>query len=278
MRRATPGQQTFSAGVACWDPALEPSTAVAAADEAMDDAKRAGRDRVCLAEGAAAHGELPTPIIVLQPIVDLTTGTVVAMEALSRFPGEEPLAVFERAHQAGMGPQLEAVAIRAALLCRPVDIQLSLNVSLASLTHPDVVEAWPADLNGIVLEITEHSDVHIDRHLEATLRDLRRRGAWLAVDDWGRGFSNLDRLLRLRPDMVKLDLTLVHALPSDYHQATIRSVVTWADEVGVRVCAEGVETEQQRHTLVELGVHTAQGYLYGAPAAPGVFVVPLQVG
>jgi EAL domain-containing protein (putative c-di-GMP-specific phosphodiesterase class I) len=82
-------------------------------------------------------------------------------------------------------------------------------------------------------------------------------------------FSNLDRLLRLRPEVVKLDITLVHGLGSDYHRATVRSVVAWANEVGVRVCAEGVETEQQRRTLLDLGVHTAQGYLFGAPADPG---------
>jgi diguanylate cyclase (GGDEF)-like protein len=269
LRRATPARQTFSAGVAVWDPATDPSSVVAAADAAMYDAKRSGRNRVCLADGAAPHERVPTPTIVLQPIVDLGTGAVVAMEALSRFGAESPHDVFERAHLAGVGAELEAAAIRAALLCRPSGVILSVNVSLTSLTHPHVVAALPTDLTGITLEITEHTDTPFDVRLEACLRDLRRRGALLAVDDWGRGFSNLDRLLRLRPEVVKLDITLVHGLGSDYHRATVRSVVAWANEVGVRVCAEGVETEQQRRTLLDLGVHTAQGYLFGAPADPG---------
>jgi diguanylate cyclase len=190
---------------------------------------------------------------------------------LSRFPEDNPHDVFERAHEAGLGPQLEAAAIRAALDCRPPGLALSLNVSLASLTDPHVVDALPHDLTDIILEITEHSDAGADAHLEACLRDLRLRGARIAVDDWGRGFSNLDRLLRLRPEVVKLDITLVRGLGSDYHRATVKSVTAWAAEVGVGVCAEGVETEQQRLTLIELGVETGQGYLFGAPAAPRTY-------
>jgi diguanylate cyclase (GGDEF)-like protein len=273
LRNATPNGQSFSAGVAIWDPASDPAAAVAAADEAMYDAKRAGRNRVCLAGGARPHDRVPSPTIVLQPIVDLYTGDVVAMEALSRFDGEDTQSVFERARRAGAGAELEAAAIRAALLCRPRGVILSLNVSLASLMDRHVIDALPDDLTGITLEITEHTDVPTDLSVETCLADLRRRGARLAVDDWGQGFSNLDRLLRLRPEVVKLDISLVHGLRSDYHQATVRSVVTWADEVGVRVCAEGVETDEQRLALLKLGVHTAQGYLFGAPAAPTSFAL-----
>jgi diguanylate cyclase len=277
LREATPGHQTFSAGVATWDSSTDPAAALAAADEAMYDAKRSGRNRVCLAGSLASTDRLPTPTMVLQPIVDLLTGSVVGMEALSRFEGDNPQTVFERAHRAGVGPELEALAIRKALLCRPPGVPLSLNVSLASLTDPHVVDVLPEDLSGITLEVTEHSDVDTDVRLEGLLHDLRRRGALLAVDDWGRGFANLDRLLRLRPEVVKLDLTLVHGLDSDYHRATIKSVTAWAAEVGVLVCAEGVETEEQRHTLLQLGVELAQGYLFGRPAAPDAFLAPAGV-
>ncbi len=88
---ATPGGQTFSAGVAMWNPATEPSEAVAAADRAMYDAKRTGRNRVCAPDMTGVPDHLPDPSIVLQPIVDLRTGRPVAMEALSRFPEENPI-------------------------------------------------------------------------------------------------------------------------------------------------------------------------------------------
>jgi EAL domain-containing protein (putative c-di-GMP-specific phosphodiesterase class I) len=276
LHRATPGDQTFSAGIALWNPQSEPSEAVAAADRAMYDAKRSGRNRVCAAnEPQTDH--LPTPKMVLQPIVDLSTGRPVAMEALSRFAGESPVTVFERAHRNGEGARLEAKSITAALLIRPRDLDLTVNVSLACLTNRHVLEALPEDLHGIVLEITEHTDSELDQHPQAQLDALRQRGARLAVDDWGRGYANLDRLLRLRPDVVKLDMSLVHGLDSDYHRATIRSVVAWADEVGVRVCAEGVETREQLATLLTLGVHTAQGYLFGRPAAPSTASVDAEL-
>jgi diguanylate cyclase (GGDEF)-like protein len=270
LRAVTPERQTFSAGVALWDSTTEPAEAVRAADEALYDAKRSGRNRVCLA-GSLATARLPVPVVVLQPIVDLRSGAMVAMEALSRFEGEDPQDVFERAEADGVGPELEAAAICAALLCRPEHLVITLNVSLAALVHPSIVAALPDDLRGITLEITEHSDVWADPTLEAALAGLRRRGARVAVDDWGRGFSNMDRLLRLRPEVVKLDMSLVHALSSDYHRAMVRSVTAWADEVGATVCAEGVETETQRRTLLTLGVHTAQGYLFGGPAPPGTY-------
>ena len=268
LRRTTPGGQTVSAGVAMWNPATEPSDAVAAADRAMYDAKRTGRNRVCTPDMTGVPDHLPDPTIVLQPIVDLRTGQPVAVEALSRFPDENPMTVFARAHRAGDGPRLEAKAITAALQVRPRDLELTVNVSLECLNTEEVLSALPDDLRGIVLEVTEHSDVELDPALTARLDSLRARGARLAVDDWGRGYANLDRLLRLRPEVVKLDMSLVHGLDSDYHRATIRSVVAWADEVGVRICAEGVETPEQLASLLALGVHTAQGYLFGRPATP----------
>jgi diguanylate cyclase len=268
LRRSTPGNQTISAGVAMWNPASEPSEAVAAADHALYDAKRTGRNRVCTPDMSGVPDHLPNPTIALQPIVDLRTGKPVAMEALSRFPDDNPMAVFARAHRAGDGARLEAKAIIAALQVRPVDLELTVNVSLESLMSSDVTAALPEDLHGIVLEVTEHSDTELTPALNARLDALRERGARIAVDDWGRGYANLDRLLRLRPEVVKLDMSLVHGLESDYHRATIRSVVAWADEVGVRVCAEGVETPEQLASLLALGVHTAQGYLFGRPATP----------
>ncbi len=204
----------------------------------------------------------------MQPIVDLTTGDVVGVEALSRFPGQDPATVFAEARGSGRGPELEAAAVRAALEHRPGEGTLSLNLSVEAITTAAVSDVLPEDLRGIVLEVTEHTDVDLWTEVSDAVAALRERGAVIAVDDWGRGFSNVDRMLRLRPEIVKLDMSLVHGVDDDYHRATIRSITTWADAVGARVCAEGVETDAQWQALLALGVHLGQGYLFGRPVAP----------
>ena len=153
-------------------------------------------------------------------------------------------------------------------------LALAVNVSLDALATSTVREALSGDLTGVILEITENTDVEATPWLDDEIQSLRDRGAVLAVDDWGKGFSNLDRLLLLRPEIVKIDMSLVHHLDLDYHQATIKTVVAWADLVGARICAEGVETEEQWHQLRAIGVHLGQGWFFGAPAAPGSDAAP----
>ncbi|HEX4978262.1 MAG TPA: EAL domain-containing protein [Nocardioides sp.] len=267
LREATPSGQTISAGVALWDPETEPGAAVAAADAALYRAKRAGRNRVALAQ-TEVDDALPKPTIVLQPIVDIATGEIIAEEALSRFEGADTLSAFEEAHRLGRGTELELASVAAALKLRRPDRMLSLNLTLETLVTARGWELLPDDLHGIILEITEHGDVD---HLPGTdeiLRQLRLRGCAVAIDDWGKGHSNLDRMLRLRPEIIKLDLSLVQGHEAPYHRAVISAITSWAEEVGALVCAEGIETPEQRVELAALGVHLGQGYLFGRPEAP----------
>ena len=267
LREATPSDQTFSAGVALWDPETEPGAAVAAADAALYRAKRAGRNRVALAQ-TEVDDALPKPTIVLQPIVDIATGEIIAEEALSRFEGSDTLSAFEEAHRLGRGTELELASVAAALKLRRPDRMLSLNITLETLVTARGWELLPDDLHGIILEITEHGDVD---HLPGTddiLRQLRLRGCAVAIDDWGKGHSNLDRMLRLRPEIIKLDLSLVQGHEAPYHRAVISAITSWAEEVGAQVCAEGIETAEQRVELAALGVHLGQGYFFGRPETP----------
>ncbi|MBJ7356884.1 EAL domain-containing protein [Nocardioides sp.] len=261
----TPGGATASAGVAQWDPTTDPSSVVGLADQALYAAKRGGRNQALTADPGASL-DLPHPSIVLQPIVDLSTNESVAVEALSRFAEGPPLEVFEQARRDGSGPALEASAIVAALRDRPVGMMLSINVGVDVLTSPVVRAALTGDLTGIILEITEHSDIDDNVEVIAAIQEYRGRGAVIAVDDWGKGYSDMARLMVLRPDIVKLDMSLVHGMDSEYNVGAVRAAVAWADSVGAKLCAEGIETEEQRAALRELGVHYGQGFLIGRPA------------
>jgi diguanylate cyclase (GGDEF)-like protein len=261
----TPRGATVSAGVAQWDPTSDPSSVVGLADQALYAAKRGGRNQARSAEPGSVVG-LPQPSIVLQPIVNLSTSEPVAVEALSRFLEGPPQEVFDQARRDGSGPALEASAIVAALTDRPAGMMLSLNVGVDTLTSPLVRAALAGDLTGIILEITEHSDIDNGVEVMAALQDYRSRGATIAVDDWGKGYSDMGRLMVLRPDIVKLDMSLVHGIGSTYNVGAVRAAVAWADSVGAKLCAEGIETEEQLSALRELGVHYGQGFLLGRPA------------
>lgn len=260
-----PRGATASAGVAQWDPSTDPSSVVGLADQALYAAKRGGRNQALSADPGSTL-QLPRPSIVHQPIVDLATREPVAVEALSRFAEGPPQEVFDQARRDGSGPALEASAIVAALADRPAGMMLSLNVGADTLTSPVVRAALAGDLTGVILEITEHTDLTDGAEVARAIEDYRSRGAVIAVDDWGRGYSDMGRLMFLRPEIVKLDMSLVHGIDSDYHIGAVRAAVAWADAVGAKLCAEGIETDEQLQALRVLGVHYGQGFLIGRPA------------
>ena len=266
---STPRGQTFSAGVATWQPGTEPGVAFAAADRALYDAKRTGRNRVCLAPRVLSGLVLPRPHIAMQPMVELDSGEIVGLEALSRFPDNEPMEVFEQARALGRLVELEATAIRAARLVALPGLFLAVNVDIASLPSPRIREALSGDLSEIVLEVTEHTHTPVDpdvlRDVQAALRDYRDRGALIAVDDWGTGYSDMDRLELLQPEIVKIDISIVHDLDSARHRALVGSLLAWATRRHARVCAEGIESEAQLERLCQLGVHLGQGFHLGRP-------------
>jgi EAL domain-containing protein (putative c-di-GMP-specific phosphodiesterase class I) len=270
MRAATPDGQTVSAGIATWDPATEPRRVLETATQFLTEAKRAGRDQVHVAPRPTSRALLPRPTILWQPIVDLRSTRPLGVEALSRFPEDDPVTVFEAAASVGSGPSLEAVAITYALTNRPAGLWVAVNVSLDALGSVQVQQALAGNLNGVVLELNEHPETRAPElaALAGLLDDYRERGASIAVDDWGPGMSTLDRLVTLEPDFVKVDVSRMRALDSDREQAGQRMVTSWAESVGAVVCAQGIETEEQWRALCDLGVRLGQGHFFGRPMPP----------
>jgi diguanylate cyclase (GGDEF)-like protein/PAS domain S-box-containing protein len=216
---------------------------------------------------------LPEPVTpVFQPILDLRTGRIAGYEGLSRFPGDDPRppnAWFAEAHRCGLGGRLEAAALRAMLAAGPPPglATLSLNLTPSALAAADAREALPADLTGMTIEITENELVTQTETLERTLDDLRSRGARIAIDDAGAGYAGFKQLMRLRPDVIKLDRSLVSGVDSDPLKASlIESFVRFSRQLGALVCAEGVEELAELETLAALDVDLAQGYVIARPA------------
>jgi EAL domain-containing protein (putative c-di-GMP-specific phosphodiesterase class I) len=218
--------------------------------------------------------------MVYQPILALATGDVAGYEALARFPDTDqgPLETFAAAWEAGQGPALEARALRTALnTLRPVDRYLSVNISPGALEHEQVWRAFPRDLSGIVVEITEQ-DAESAQDLDAHVARLRRRGAIIAVDDTGAGFAGLTRLMDLRPEVIKLDRLLVSGLDHDDAKLSlVEALVRYARRVGSNIVAEGVETLAELEVLADLDVTFGQGYALGRPAAPWADPTPSAV-
>lgn len=214
------------------------------------------------------------PRMALQPIVDLKSGNVRGFEALARFSGAagwNPQQWFEGAKGVGMGVELEAAAVRSALALLPVipdGALLSVNVSEAALVDPGVL----AMLTGphaprLVVELTEHDRVRDYGVMAEELAAIRGAGGRLAVDDAGSGWAGLEHILRLQPEVLKLDRALVHDIAEhEGRQAMVEAMVGFSSRMGSTLVAEGLETEEDLAMLRDLGVHCGQGYLLGRPS------------
>jgi EAL domain-containing protein (putative c-di-GMP-specific phosphodiesterase class I) len=213
------------------------------------------------------------PAIVYQPIYDLNTRRLVAVESLSRFQGvpqRTPDVWFTEAAAVGLGPTLEACAARSALEALrqlPEDVYVAVNGSpefilsgaLAPLLHG-------VDPRRVVLEITEHASVSDYTRLLEVLAPLRAFGLRIAVDDTGAGYASMRHILSIEPDLLKLDISLTRGIDHDLKRRALASaLIAFALETKSAVIAEGVETAAELRALQALGVTKVQGYFLGRP-------------
>jgi PAS domain S-box-containing protein len=209
----------------------------------------------------------------LQPIVELASGAVVGYEALARFPSipsRPPDVWFAHAVEVGLGVELEALAFVRALLMMaelPEEAFISLNVSPRLLASSQLHEALDdVTLDRLVLELTEHTAIEDYAGLRAAIEPLRAQGARLAVDDAGAGFASLRHILDMRPDIIKLDLSLTRYIQTDpARRALAKGILEFARSLDAVVVAEGIEEQAQVEVLQDLGIELGQGYLLGAP-------------
>ena len=208
---------------------------------------------------------------VYQPILDLRTGLVAGYEALARFPKgtpRNPSEWFAQAHRVGLGFQLEARAIASALSThlRPAGTFISVNVSPSALCSHDVLSVLPDALDGVLVEITENEHVPEDAAFHAVRDEIQRRGGQFAVDDAGSGYAGLRQLMRLQPEVLKLDRSVVDGVSGDPAKAAlVESLVRYARDMGATLCAEGIETLTDLEVLADLDVTYGQGWAIARP-------------
>lgn len=210
---------------------------------------------------------------VLQPIVDLRFAQTAGYEALTRFDGSPvaPDRWFAVALRSGQGAELEALALESAFDRRhelAATEFLAVNISPHLLGSPPVQAAFDAaaPLDNIVVELTEHVDPGAREKLLGALLSLRARGARIALDDMGTGYSGLREIATLQPDVIKLDRSFVDHCDTDAVKAAVVELMCGiSNRLHATLIAEGVERVQELDWLQQAGVPMAQGWLLGRP-------------
>jgi diguanylate cyclase (GGDEF)-like protein len=234
--------------------------------------------------------------VAFQPIVDLTTGMVVAAEALARWyhpqrgdlPPDRFLDSIERSGL--LAPFTShvldqtlagAVRLRAAGFAFPV----AVNVSPRSLLDPAFPDSIPAALGkyhlppeALTVELTETLTLSQLEIVDDVLHALRDMGVTLALDDFGTGFSSLATIARVPVHELKIDRTFVANLDGAAQFAIVRSTIELGRSLDLLVVAEGIESEEQRERLWSLGCAAGQGHLFAWPMDIEVFIARLQDG
>ncbi|HKH22115.1 MAG TPA: EAL domain-containing protein [Solirubrobacterales bacterium] len=214
--------------------------------------------------------------LVYQPIFDLETEEVIAYEALARFPGDPargPDRWFSEAWDIGLGVPLELLAVREAARALPElpdDVTLCVNASPPTIFAPPFLSCFGRDANRVTVELTEHLQIDDYDGFAARLHPLREAGGQVAIDDFGAGYASLRHVLKVRPEWIKLDISLTERIDENpVAHALASSLVSFAEEVGVRVVAEGIETEDELDALREIGFRYGQGFYLGTPGPLG---------
>lgn len=219
--------------------------------------------------------------VFFQPIVHAGSHEVLGHEALARARSKAgvvgPLRMLSAARDARLLPSFDHAVHEVALQARAkasAQGKLFLNMTPMTASEPDqflehvrrlcrLYGSRPSDL---VLEITESEKMNEPEKVERFVKRARDDGFSVALDDLGAGFSNLNTIHRLRPDIVKLDMELTRGIHQDDYKAVIaQKIIELAKTVGIRTVAEGVETDEERAWLEDRGVDYLQGYLFGRP-------------
>lgn len=248
---------------------------------------------------ALSNNEL---ILYFQPQIDLQTGRITGAEALVRWKDSSgsfvsPAEFIQVAENSGLIKPLTGWVIRESFrnLVKwrelALGIDVSINLSARNLVDAELITdlqdllaeySIPADC--VVLEITESSFVEFPGLVMKTIDRLHQIGFKQSIDDFGTGYSSLSYLQNLKVDELKIDQSFVRCLQTDPgSRAIVKSTIQLAHNFGIKVVAEGIETDEAARYLMDVGCDTGQGYIYSKPLPADQFVdfardfIPRQV-
>jgi EAL domain-containing protein (putative c-di-GMP-specific phosphodiesterase class I) len=236
----------------------------------------------------------------LQPIVELATGRTVGAEALVRWNDPDrgsisPADFVPAAEEAGAAGMISEFMLgevtrllsewrENGIISRDVPFKIAVNISADEL-HDDRLELVVRDL--VIRQLVPPEWLHIEltetaivNDLERAIRGLQRLrgiGVRISVDDFGAGETSLRYLHRFPIDTIKIDRSFITTLVDDEHgKLIVQSVIDLAHHMGMRVVAEGVETDEHAQLLASMGCDLAQGYHFARPLMPSVFEAHLR--
>ncbi|MDR8729477.1 cyclic di-GMP phosphodiesterase [Burkholderia pseudomultivorans] len=225
-----------------------------------------------------------------QPVVDIATGDVQAVEALIRWQSPDrglvaPVEFIRFAEESGLIAPLgrwvmrTAAAQAAAWKAKGLGVRIAVNVSARQLQDMNIVHQFASILDGaglkpglLDIELTESCFIEDEDAAHGLMKQFRQLGAKVHLDDFGTGYSSLSQLSRLPLDAIKLDRSFITGIDRNPRsQALVRSVVSLANALNFSVIAEGVETHEEAGFLKQIDVGHAQGYYYARPMPAQAF-------
>ncbi|MGA2642573.1 MAG: EAL domain-containing protein, partial [Spirochaetia bacterium] len=217
-----------------------------------------------------------------QPIMNNASGAIDKFESLMRIRAEDgqiilPGAFFTIAKKSKLYPELSRTIIeKTAALMRGESREVSINVSLEDIVHPDVLEVIDRVVSEseqgkrIVFELLESEGIENYAEVSQFIERMKSRGCKIAIDDFGTGYSNFEHILRLRVDYLKLDASLIKSITTDSNaRCIVETIVSFARKLGIQTIAEFVHNQAVQTIVRSIGVDYSQGYFISEPR-PGM--------
>ncbi len=214
-----------------------------------------------------------------QPIIDNKTKNIVKYESLVRLIDEDgkvlsPFFFLEAAKKSNYYLDITSVVLRHSFnILQNSNFEVSINLSALDIEHAlmrerivSLMKECKECSKRLIFELLEDEAVKDFDVVESFIKEIKAFGVKIAIDDFGAGYSNYERLLQYQPDILKIDGSLIKNIEtSEYSLSVVKSIVTFAKEQNMQTVAEFIENENIYNIIKELGVDFSQGYYFGKP-------------